>query len=91
MPPERRGHAAVSAASPATALAGRRGRHGRKRAEAEIEGDTCDERDQPAAGHIEKMVRLRADVLKPYIAALASNVTRLGVPTMRPLRGLVSC
>jgi alpha-D-xyloside xylohydrolase len=31
------------------------------------------------------MVRYRANVLKPYIAALARNVSAEGVPTMRPL------
>jgi alpha-D-xyloside xylohydrolase len=31
------------------------------------------------------MIRYRASVLKPYIAALARNVSAEGVPTMRPL------
>lgn len=31
------------------------------------------------------MVRFRAEVLQPYIAALAANVTARGVPTLRPL------
>lgn len=33
---------------------------------------------------LEKYIRLRAS-LKPYIAELAGNVTKSGVPTMRPL------
>ena len=32
-----------------------------------------------------KMVAFRYDTLAPYIAALSANVTKLGVPTMRPL------
>ena len=31
------------------------------------------------------LIRFRASVLKPYIAALAANVSAEGVPTMRPL------
>ena len=31
------------------------------------------------------MIRFRAEVLAPYIAALARNVSAEGVPTMRPL------
>ena len=34
---------------------------------------------------LETYIRFRTDVLKPYIAALAANVTRDGVPTVRPL------
>ena len=34
---------------------------------------------------LEKMVRLRSTVLKPYIQELSRNVTARGVPTMRPL------
>ena len=34
--------------------------------------------------HLEKYIKLRA-TLKPYIAELAANVTKTGVPTMRPL------
>jgi alpha-D-xyloside xylohydrolase len=34
---------------------------------------------------LETYVRFRADVLRPYISALAVNVTRDGVPTARPL------
>ncbi len=30
-------------------------------------------------------MHFRADILKPYIAALAVNVTQSGVPTVRPL------
>jgi alpha-D-xyloside xylohydrolase len=33
---------------------------------------------------LEKYIRLRA-TMKPYIAELAVNVTKSGVPTMRPL------
>jgi len=32
-----------------------------------------------------KMVRLRSEVIKPYIQELDRNVTARGVPTMRPL------
>ena len=34
---------------------------------------------------LEKFVRLRSSVLKPYIRELDANVTARGVPTMRPL------
>ena len=34
---------------------------------------------------LEKMVRLRSSLLKPYISELDKNVTSRGVPTMRPL------
>ena len=34
---------------------------------------------------LEKMVRLRSEVIKPYIQELDRNVTSRGVPTMRPL------
>merc|ERR1712113_1356041 len=34
---------------------------------------------------LERYVRLRAAVLKPYIQELAHNVSSRGVPTMRPL------
>ena len=34
---------------------------------------------------LSKYIRLRHDVLKPYIAELAANVSATGVPTMRPL------
>jgi alpha-D-xyloside xylohydrolase len=34
---------------------------------------------------LEKMVRLRRDVIKPYIQQLDRNVSSRGVPTMRPL------
>ena len=34
---------------------------------------------------LEKMVRLRSEVIKPYIQELDKNVSRSGVPTMRPL------
>ena len=34
---------------------------------------------------LSRLVRTRAEVLKPYIAELAANVTATGVPTMRPL------
>ena len=34
---------------------------------------------------LEKYVRLRSDVLKPYIMELDKNVSTDGVPTMRPL------
>ena len=34
---------------------------------------------------LEKMVRLRSKVIKPYIQELDRNVTSTGVPTMRPL------
>ena len=34
---------------------------------------------------LEKMVRLRSEVIKPYIRELDRNVTSRGVPTMRPL------
>ncbi len=35
--------------------------------------------------HLSAMVTYRAQVLKPYIAELARNVSAEGVPTMRPL------
>ena len=34
---------------------------------------------------LERYVRVRAERLAPYIAALAANVSARGVPTMRPL------
>merc|ERR1712113_1164476 len=34
---------------------------------------------------LERYIRLRATVLKPYIKELAMNVSAHGVPTMRPL------
>ena len=34
---------------------------------------------------LQKTVRLRSEVIKPYIQELARNVTSHGVPTMRPL------
>jgi alpha-D-xyloside xylohydrolase len=34
---------------------------------------------------LEKMVRLRSEVIKPYIQELDRNVSSSGVPTMRPL------
>ena len=34
---------------------------------------------------LEKMVRLRSEVIKPYIQELDRNVSSRGVPTMRPL------
>lgn len=34
---------------------------------------------------LETYIRFRTDVLKPYIAELAAYVTKLGVPTVRPL------
>ena len=34
---------------------------------------------------LEKMVRWRSKMIKPYIQELDRNVTRYGVPTMRPL------
>ena len=36
-------------------------------------------------GLLAALVRFRSDVLQPYIAALAANVSAEGVPTLRPL------
>ena len=46
---------------------------------------TPDPSPNPDQVLLERYVRVRAERLAPYIAALAANVSARGVPTMRPL------